>query len=187
MRRVLLMIATVLAFMGYGSSAMADEPVVAVTEPGFQSCTLATCMTQMVNSGLLETRGHVFGIEVHSLDCNSAFVLRMAANGSGTMSSFAFTPGDPNCVDYVPCNAPWSFTSEEVSSNVTEMDVNACFDLLALGRCQGTVSLTVAEPSNHSYGLAANDHAIIGGSGTCEITGVWVPAAPSNKFEVVHQ
>jgi hypothetical protein len=187
MRKLFLLVATVVATMAFATWASANEAVTVVTEPGGQPCTVATCNTGIVNSGLVELRGHVLGIEVHSLDCNNSYTLSVGANGSGTISNFAFTPGDPDCVNIVACNAPWTFTGEETAANVGELNATVCFDGTSLGRCQGAIAIALTETTTHRYRGAVNDQGIAGGVGRCEVTGAWVQTSPINGFEIVHQ
>jgi len=188
MRTFALLLAGLIASLALASSASASESVSVVTEPGNEPCTVDDCHTGIESVGNVELRGHLFGIETHSQDCHTGAMVHVRSDGSGHVTSVAFTPGDSSCNSITACDTPWPFTGEETGANTARMNVDLCVDGTPLGRCSGTAALLGTEPTNHRYAGSVSDGVLAGESfGKCEVTGSWQQVAPIGAFEIVHQ
>jgi hypothetical protein len=167
MRKAFVLAVAAIAALAVGApSASADVAIEVVKESNnAQHCNFkpANCTAHVVNDGLIELSHDFFG---HIMDCNNEYHLNFTEHGAGTVSGFAFSPGDTSCSDYTSCTETWPFTSERVNGTA-QLHIDMCFQHV-LTNCEGEVQVNVNDQATEGAPASSD---IVGS--LCNVTGHW--------------
>lgn len=149
-------------------------------------CKLQAALIEGGTTGL-EVRGHLFGVEMHGIECAMTFDIYIDENGSGYIFNIGISGGGgcggaalKPCEEGANLQKPWSFNSEENGLGDLTHGVDVCLD--GTYGCAGITGAFLSPVAGGGREYAFVDARV--GSSPCEIQGHWT--VTGDNVMIVH-